>query len=111
MAPPRQTIAAPAADYVTLAADDIAGEEIVDIRAHFDDFAYELVPDRHGHRDGALRPLIPFVDMHVGAADAGAQHLDQYVADADLRRLDFFQPQPRFAPALHQCFHIHHHSN
>ena len=45
----------------------------------------ELVADRHRHGDGLLRPLVPLVDVDVGAADAGAQHLDQHVVDADRR--------------------------
>jgi hypothetical protein len=32
---------------------------------------------RHGHGDGLLRPLVPLVDVDVGAADAGAQHLQR----------------------------------
>ena len=67
----------------------------------------EFVADRHGHGNGLLRPVVPFVDVDVGAADAGAQHADQHVVDADLGDVDVFQPQARLAPALHQCFHIH----
>ena len=52
----------------------------------------ELVADHHRHRDRLLRPGVPVVDMHVGAADPGAQHLDQHVVDADPRA-----PAPRRA--------------
>ena len=41
-------------------------------------------PDHQRHGDGLLRPGVPVVDVHVGAADAGPQDLDQHVVDADL---------------------------
>ena len=67
-----QAIAAAAADDVSLAADDLAGVKILDVRADLDDFADELMADDHRHRDGLLRPGVPFVDVQIGAADAGA---------------------------------------
>ena len=67
--------------------------EVLDVAADLDDAADELVADdqRHGHR--LLRPGVPVVDMHVGAADAGAEHFDQHVVDARLRHGHFFQPE------------------
>ena len=32
-----------------------------------------------------MRPVVPAVDVQIGAADAGAQHPDQHVVDADIR--------------------------
>ena len=73
MPPAGQAVAAAAADDVPLAADDVAGREVVDVGADLDDLADELVADHHRHRDRLLRPGVPVVDVHVGAADAGAQ--------------------------------------
>ncbi len=46
-APPRQTVAAMAADNVPFAADDLAREEVLDVRPDIDDPAHKLVPDHH----------------------------------------------------------------
>ena len=62
-------------------------------------------PIDHRHGDRLLRPGVPVVDVHVGAADAGAQHPDQHVVDADLRLRHVLQPQPGLGPALHQRPH------
>src|SRR5690242_6877191 len=96
--------AAPAGD-VAFAADDVAGMEVVDVRADLDYLADELVPDHHRHRDRLLRPLIPVVDMNIGAADAGVAHADQYIVDAVFRNGNIFQPQAALAAALRQCLH------
>ena len=71
VAPPGETIAAAAADHVAFPADHVPGKEIGDIGAHRFNPADEFVADRHGHGDGLLRPLVPLVDVDVGAADAG----------------------------------------
>jgi hypothetical protein len=83
MAAPGEAVAAAAADDVAFAADDLAGEEVVDVGADLDDFADELMPHGHRHGDGLLGPGIPFVDVQVGAADAGLADLDEDVVDAD----------------------------
>src|SRR5207302_1111743 len=90
--------------------DEIAGEKVGHIGPDVHDPADELVADRHGNGDGFLRPHVPLVDMDVGAADPGPQHLDEDVVDADRGCLDIFQPQAGLAPALYQCFHIDHDS-
>ena len=72
MAAAGQAVAAASADDVAFAADDVAGLKIGDVGADLDDFADEFVADDHRHGDGLLRPLVPLVDVQVGAADAGA---------------------------------------
>ena len=105
MPPAGEAVAAAAADDVAFAADDVAGVEVVDVRADLDDPADELVADDHRHRDRLLRPGVPVVDVHVGAADAGAQHLDQHVVDAEPRDRDLFEPEPGARFLLHQGPH------
>ena len=39
------------ADDMPLAADDFAGEKVLDLRPDLDDLADELMPDDHGNRD------------------------------------------------------------
>ena len=53
-----------------------------------------------------LRPGVPFVDVQVGAADAGLQHADQHVVDARLGHRNVFQPQARLGFAFHSAFMV-----
>ena len=105
VAPAGEAVAAAAADHVAFAADDVAREEIGHIGADRLNPADELVADRHGHGNGLLRPLVPLVDVDVGAADAGLQHANQHVVDADLGNRDVLEPQAWLALAFDQCFH------
>src|SRR5690348_3311413 len=59
MSAPRQTISAMPANYMPLAADDLAGEKILHVRTHFHDLPHELMPDHQGHRYGFPCPLVP----------------------------------------------------
>ena len=42
----------------------------------------ELMAHDHRHRDRPPRPGVPFVDVQIGATDAGAIDADEYVIDA-----------------------------
>src|SRR5262245_43054627 len=65
MTPASEAIAAASADYVPFRAHHVANPEVVHVRANLDDLAHELMAYNHRHRDGLLRPSIPFVDMQV----------------------------------------------
>ncbi len=82
VAPAGHAVAAAPAHHVALAGDDLARVEVDDVGPHRHDLADKLVAHHHGHRDGLLRPGVPVVDVHVGAADRGAPDLDQDVVDA-----------------------------
>ena len=105
MPPPGQAVAAAAADHVAFAAHQIARAEIADVGAHCHDLAHKFMADRHRHGDGALRPLVPVVDMNIGAADARALYTDQNIVDADFRFANLFEPQARLPLALYECLH------
>ncbi len=92
MAAAREAIAAAAADDVALTADDIARPNIGDVRADGSHFSDEFVADHQRHGNGGLRPFVPFVDVEVGAANAGHQDADQHVVDPGLRRGNVFEP-------------------
>lgn len=96
-----QTVTATSAHHVTLTAHQIAREEIGDVGTGLHYASNEFMAYRHGNRDGSLRPIVPFVNVNIRAADTRAKYFDQYIVDPDLRTLDFFQPQPRLTPALH----------
>ncbi len=105
MPPSGQAVAAAPADHMPLATDDIAGEKVVDIRPDCDDLAHKLMPHRHGHWNRLLRPLIPLVDVNIGAADPRFLHAHQYIVDAHLRLWNLFQPQAPLRLALDQRLH------
>src|SRR5262249_29253674 len=90
-----------------LAADQVAGAEVIDVGADLDDLADELVADDHGHGDGPAGPVVPLVDVDVGAADAGALDADQDVVDADSRPRHVLPPQRRLRLALTARFRRH----
>ena len=74
------------------------------LRTDRDDLAHKLVTHHHRHGNRLLGPGVPVVDVHVGAADAGAADLDQHVVDADLRFGDVLQPQPGAFSRLTNAF-------
>src|SRR3974390_2864700 len=61
--------------------------------------------DDHRHGNRRLRPSVPFVNVQVGAADAGAVHLDHHVIDADFGLGDVHEPQTLFRFIFDKCFH------
>ena len=105
VAPAGHAVAAAAADDVPLAADEVAGREVADVRADLDDLADELVADHERHRDRLLRPRVPAVDVEVGAADARRADPDQDVVDPDLGLGDVLEPEPRLGLALDERLH------
>src|ERR1017187_7759508 len=88
-----QTIPAAPAHDVSLAADNLAREKIGNVGADLDNLADELMAYDHGHGNGALRPVVPVVNVDVGAADGRALHANQDVVDADARLGNIFQPE------------------
>ena len=74
MAATCQTVAAPAADHMSLAGDNVADVEIIHIRSGVDNLADKFVANHKRHRDGPLRPLVPVVDVQIGSANPGAKH-------------------------------------
>ena len=73
-------------------ADDLAGVDRGDILTQLHDFADELMADDEAWLDGVLRPLVPRVDVEVGAADAGAKDADEDLARTGLRLRNVLQP-------------------
>jgi len=99
-----QAVPAAAADHMTLPANDLAGIEVGHVRTGLDDLADKLMPDGHRHRDRPCRPVVPFVNMEIGAANTGAMDPDEHVIDADGRLGNLFEPKSRFGFALTSAF-------
>jgi hypothetical protein len=106
MPPASQAVAASAADHMTFATHQIAGAKIADVRSHLNDFADKFMTDGHWYGDGALRPIVPAVDMNIGAANARAPDADQNIVDANGGFGDLFEPQTGLALALYKGFHV-----
>ena len=85
---------------MAFAADDVAGIEVAYVGADLDDLPDEFVADGHGNGDGFLRPVVPLVDVDIGAADAGVADTDQYIVDADFGFGNFFEPEARLSLAF-----------
>src|SRR5579885_889609 len=105
MAAPGQAVPAAPAGHMPFAADDIARMKIVDVRANFDNFAHELMTDRHRNGNRALRPIVPVINVNVGAANARAPDTNEDVVDSGSRRFNLLEPQSGLAPAFDQSFH------
>src|SRR5258707_15082735 len=95
MAPSGQAVPTPSAYDMTFAADDIAAIEVIDVGSDLDNLSNELMSNRHRHWNCLLCPIIPLIDVNVGAADAGVMHAHQHIVDADLALGDLFEPEAR----------------
>jgi hypothetical protein len=105
MTPPGKTIPAAPADDMSFAAHDFAGMEIDHVRANFDDFTDKFVPDHQRHGDNGASPIVPFVDVKIGSADAGEQDADQDIVNSNLRLRNVFEPETAFRTAFNESFH------
>src|SRR5205823_8300168 len=91
-------------DDVALRGDPIAFADVGDEPAYLHNIAGELVPDRDRRFHAAAGPGIPFVNVDVGAADAGATHTDQNLIVADSRFGNVSQGESRRRRGFHERF-------
>src|SRR3546814_2585179 len=70
-----------------------------------DDAADEFMADHQPGLDRALAPLVPQVDVRVGAADRRLLELDQDLVRARLRHRDLLHPDALGRFALDQRLH------
>src|SRR4029079_9444940 len=85
MAPSGPAIAAGTAHDVTLAGYLIADPDVAHSGAHGDHLAAELMADDERRVHSAGGPVVPCLDVQVGAANASAQHPDLYFAGTRVR--------------------------
>src|SRR5690606_16058277 len=79
--------------------------EARDSRTHLDQLTHELVADHERDRDRGACPIVPSMDMQIGAADRCPADLDQNLVGADLRNRDLLHPQPRLVFRLDESSH------
>src|SRR6185369_8052307 len=92
MAAPGHAVSAAPTHHVAFARNQLARVKIDDVGADFDDLADEFVSYRHRNRDGLASPLIPIVDMNVGAANSRAVDPNQNVVNPNRRDGDVLDP-------------------
>src|SRR6185437_4188297 len=105
MAASSETISAAAADNVAFAADQFAGMEVVYVGADLHDLADEFVSDDQGYRNGGAGPLVPLVDVKVGAADSGEQDADFDVINTDVRLRHILEPEATLTAGFYARLH------
>src|SRR5688572_6982859 len=101
----RHAVAAESAHNMAFAGNDLAGLEVVDVGSHAHDLAHELMADDHRNRNGALRPLVPVIDVNVRSADARTGNANKNVVNADGGFGDVLQPQAFPGARFNEGFH------
>jgi hypothetical protein len=100
-----QAIAASTTDQMAFTTDQITDFEIIDVATEFNHMANEFVADHQRHRNGALGPGIPIINMQIRAADAGAINADEYVVYANFWHRHVDQSQSRCGGRFSDGFH------
>jgi len=77
MAAAGEAVTAMATDDVPFAADDLTGEKVFDVRAHLHDLADEFMAHHHRNGNSFSGPFVPFINVDIGPADAGAIDADE----------------------------------
>ena len=93
-------------DDVPLGGDAVTDLHALDKAADRNHIAGELMAANERRLATTGGPCVPLVNVHVGAADAGAAHANEHlvVADRGLRHLG--QSQATSSRLLHQRFHV-----
>ena len=91
-------------DYVPLRSDAVSFLHIGDEPADLNHIAGELVPDDEGRLASTLRPCVPVVDVHVGAADSRAPDTNENFVFTNPGLLDVLQFETGCRGFLYQRF-------
>src|SRR3546814_19789966 len=94
-----------AADDMALGRNPLADRVAAHAGSDLDDAADEFMAEHQPGLDRALAPLVPQVDVQVGAADGGFLELDQDLVRARLRDRDLLHPDALGRFALDQRLH------
>jgi hypothetical protein len=73
----RAALATDAAENMALQADEIADVDTGNARPQLRHMPGHFVAQNAWHLHAGTHAWCPFVDLHVGAADAGSLHLDE----------------------------------
>ena len=100
-------VAAFTANDVSFGGNDIAYFKGRSVSLNLNDFTDKLVTDGHRRFDRILRPLVPIVDMYVGAADCGIMYLNQSFAVVDNGNFFANKFQTGLSRRFDNCIHFH----
>src|SRR5580693_4301013 len=100
-----EAVAAASADDMAFAGDEVADLEVGDVGADGRKFADELMADDHGNGYGLLGPLVPLINMDIGAADSGAADADEDVVDAVFGLGNVLEPEAALRARLDESSH------
>ena len=106
MPPAGHAVSAMPANHVPLAAHQLADAEVTNVFAELNDFADELMPHHERHQDGFAGPVVPFVNVQIGAADAGATHLDEDVIGRHPGLRNVLEPKSFSGLFFNECLHL-----
>src|SRR5262249_28306562 len=106
MAAAGHAVAAAATNDVALAAHNVARVEVGDVGADRHDLPDELMADDQRHGNGLPGPVVPFVDVQISPADAGALDLDEHIVNADLGLRHVLEPKPGLSLTFNEGLHV-----
>ena len=101
-----ETVAAAPADDVSFSGNQIAGLQVGHSGTNGFNNATELMAHGHRHGDCATRPRVPFVNVHIGAANRCFANADQCIHRTGFRFGNVLQPDSRFRFGFDECFHV-----
>src|SRR6185295_11192954 len=90
---------------MALARNALADLEVLHIGADRGDLAGIFMPGDHRHWNGLPGPVVPFVDVDVGAADAGLVDLHQHILRSDFGDRPLFHPDARLGLGFDEGSH------
>ncbi len=102
---PSAAISAMPAHDVAFGGYALANAVTGDARPKPDDASHEFVANHQARLNGALAPLVPQINVQVGAADRGFFQLDQDLVRPGNRYRHLFHPDAFAGFALDQRFH------
>jgi hypothetical protein len=95
---------AAAIDYVPLGCYAVAFTHVFHKTPHLHDVSCEFVSYSERRLAPASRPVVPLVDMNVGAAHSGTPYTNENFILADLRTRHITQFESRTCSNFYECF-------
>jgi hypothetical protein len=67
--------------------------------------ADKFVANHHRHRNRGLRPIVPFINVQIGAANSSEQNPDLNIIYPRLRLRNIIEPEAAAGFGFNQSFH------
>ena len=90
---------------MAFAADKVTDRDVGHARTDLDDLAGEFVAHRQWWLESLLRPVVPRLEVQVGAADASHLYLHQHIACSDGGNRNVHELEPGSGPRFYKAFH------